>query len=61
MYKQFSQGSKDLKEVKIFTSRSRRTIIKANFYTILSKTSFFSANEVSFSLGGCSFMRIEYQ
>ena len=37
---------------------SRRTIIKANFYGVLSKTTFFSVNEVSFSLSDCSFMNI---
>ena len=51
MYKQFSQGSKHL--IKIFALR--RTIIKGNFYSVLSKTTLFSANKVSFSLGECPF------
>ena len=34
-------------------------INKANFYSSLSKTIFFSANEVSFSLDACSYMRID--
>ena len=33
-------------------------MIKANFHSVLLKTTFFSANEVSFSLGECSFMRM---
>ena len=34
-------------------------INKANFYSVLWKTIFSSANEVSFSLGECSYMRID--
>ena len=38
----------------------RKTVIKANFYSVLLKTTLFRAKKVSFSLGECSFMRIEH-
>ena len=46
------------KSLEIFALR--KTVIKANFYSVLLKATLFRAKKVSFSLGECSFMRIEY-
>ena len=63
MYKQFSYGSKHFIFLawSLKISASRRTVIKAKFYGILSKTTFFSVSKTSFSLDECPFMRIEDQ
>ena len=64
MYKQFKQGRKHLSlwhSHLRFLHQEEQLLRPANFYSVFSRTTFFSANEVSFSLGECSLMRIEYQ